>query len=88
MPGFGDVEEWLITEESSGGLDWAYVLHPTGIEVIARSDHERGRLVDWTTDPQTMFSSLPADWRPATAPQPPQTTAPALPANVHAAQRR
>ncbi|MCE7081692.1 hypothetical protein [Streptomyces sp. ST2-7A] len=55
-----------------GDLSWAYVLRPTGIEVIHLTGHgpARGRVVDWDRDPRTRFSDAPRAWRPPSPPPP------------------
>ncbi|MEE1765293.1 hypothetical protein [Streptomyces sp. SP18BB07] len=62
----GDVgpELHTFTEQSSGDLDWGYVLHPHGIEVISLHAEARGPVVGWDTDPRTRFSNSPYRWRP------------------------
>ncbi|MCC3779455.1 hypothetical protein K6I33_005102 [Streptomyces sp. UNOB3_S3] len=72
-----------VTEGSTSGLDWGYILRPHGIEVINRHE-DRGPVVGWKTDPRARFSDSYARWTPdgpvpATAPpravQPPATPA-------------
>ncbi|MEV5506570.1 hypothetical protein [Streptomyces orinoci] len=45
-------------------LQWGYILHPQGIEVISLLHHDRGPIVDWHTDPRTAFSDTPTRWNP------------------------
>ncbi|WP_043267087.1 hypothetical protein [Streptomyces sp. CT34] len=73
-------ERDVITPANCGGLDWGYVLHRQGIEVIALPEEDRGPVVDWNTDPRSRFSDSYALWRPGRpipATVPPRTTAPA-----------
>jgi hypothetical protein len=71
-----------VTEQSVSGLDWGYVLHPHGIEVINLHHDKHGPLVDWSTDARTRFSDNYARWKP-TGPVPtpllPRTAPPAPP---------
>ncbi|MFF2041836.1 hypothetical protein ACFVVX_15515 [Kitasatospora sp. NPDC058170] len=53
----------VITERTSGRLDWAYLLHAHGVEVIGLQDHRRGPVVPWSTDPRGQFTDAPATWR-------------------------
>ncbi|MEV5878061.1 hypothetical protein AB0L75_28310 [Streptomyces sp. NPDC052101] len=69
----------LITPANNGGLDWGYVLHPHGIEVINLLEEDIGPVVDWHTDPRARFSDSVARWRsnrPIPATLPPRTTQP------------
>ncbi|PJN35887.1 hypothetical protein CG747_36410 [Streptomyces sp. CB02959] len=50
-------------------LQWGYILHPEGIEVISLLHEDIGPFVDWNTDPRTAFSDNPARWS-STAPPP------------------
>ncbi|MDF3292416.1 hypothetical protein [Streptomyces silvisoli] len=79
----------LITQATTGGLDWGYVLHPHGIEVIPLSEEDHGPVVDWNTDPRARFSDSYARWkpgRPIPATIPPRATHPqATPAQPAAA---
>ncbi|MGW1194507.1 hypothetical protein ACWD4B_01410 [Streptomyces sp. NPDC002536] len=79
-------ERELITQATTGGLDWGYVLHPHGVEVISCRNHTRGPVVDWNTDPRARFSDTGVLWKPghpipATAP-PRATQPPAKPVTV------
>ncbi|MFF3460313.1 hypothetical protein ACFYXH_39725 [Streptomyces sp. NPDC002730] len=82
-------ERELITKANCGGLDWGYVLHPHGIEVISLSEEDRGPVVDWDTDPRARFSDSYMRWKPGQsvpATVPPRATQPdALPAQPAAA---
>ncbi|MFD3808081.1 hypothetical protein ACFWTC_31815 [Streptomyces sp. NPDC058619] len=68
-----------VHEGGTGGLDWCYVLHEHGIEVISLREELRGPVVGWATDPRTRFSDHPALWQP-TGPVPgrPPQAAPKL----------
>lgn len=59
-----ELEPWIITEKSTGDLEWGYVLHPKGIEVIPLNDEKRGPIVAWDTDPGARFSDSAYRWRP------------------------
>uniref|UniRef100_A0AAU2JXD2 Uncharacterized protein n=1 Tax=Streptomyces sp. NBC_00049 TaxID=2903617 RepID=A0AAU2JXD2_9ACTN len=65
-----------VRERESGGLDWGYVLHEHGIEVISLREELRGPVVGWATDPRTRFSDHPALW-PSTGPVPGRPPQPA-----------
>ncbi|MEV0445830.1 hypothetical protein AB0I84_12485 [Streptomyces spectabilis] len=89
-------EREVITETSSGFIDWAYILHRQGIEVIGLHEAARGPLVDWNTDPRTRFRDSQRLWLPGhsvPAAQPPRTTRvpaapmPASPATKPTARR-
>ncbi|MFI1060518.1 hypothetical protein ACH4TC_01330 [Streptomyces spororaveus] len=53
-----------VREGETGGLDWGYVLHEHGIEVISLREELRGPVVGWDTDPRRRFSDHPALWQP------------------------
>lgn len=76
----------LITQSTSGGLDWGYVLHPHGIEVISLPDADRGPIVEWHTDPATPFSNNGQRWKPDR--RPPIRARPPLPAPSTPARTR
>jgi hypothetical protein len=57
-------------------LQWGYVLHPDGIEVISLLHADIGPVVGWNTHPLTVFSDDPALWS-ANAPVPVVRAAPA-----------
>nr|WP_312026899.1 hypothetical protein [Streptomyces sp. WAC 06725] len=63
-------QRMTVTEESASeqDLQWGYVLHPHGIEVISLHDNLRGPVVSWDTDPRARFSDHPAQWRPSSPP--------------------
>jgi hypothetical protein len=88
-------ERWTVTEKSAKGLDWGYVLHLHGIEVIPLDAEDRGPVVAWDADPRARFSNSTYRWRPghpAPATLPPRATAPstptAAPATARTASRR
>ncbi|MFI0743000.1 hypothetical protein ACH4PU_33755 [Streptomyces sp. NPDC021100] len=75
-------QRMTVTEASTEGLDWGYVLRPHGIEVIHQYE-ARGPVVGWKTDPRARFSDGHARWTPGgpvPATAPPPTTQPAAPA--------
>lgn len=63
-----------VTDTTTSGLDWGYVLHPhVGIEVIPLRQGDTGPVVPWDTDPRTRFSDHQVLWAsnravPATRP--------------------
>ncbi|WP_435218717.1 hypothetical protein [Streptomyces sp. bgisy034] len=72
-------ERELITQDGTGELEWAYVLHPLGIEVIALQAYDRGPVVAWDTDPRSQVTANPSAWHPDTlAPIVAPRTAPRL----------
>ncbi|MEJ8638998.1 hypothetical protein [Streptomyces sp. MS2.AVA.5] len=83
-----------VTDEIAGAQDmqWGYVLHQQGIEVISLLHEDIGPVVDWATDPRTAFSDHPAAWSSLTpAPAirasrstPPQSAPAASPAKAGA----
>ncbi|MFK0121187.1 hypothetical protein [Streptomyces sp. NPDC090994] len=86
-----------VTEQTAADQDmqWGYVLHPHGIEVITVTHAGAGPVVDWMTDPRASFSDHPAHWPaptrlPAsTAPRAPRTAAVGLaPARPRTAAHR
>ncbi|WP_405421499.1 hypothetical protein [Streptomyces erythrochromogenes] len=54
-----------VRDGATDGLDWGYVLHDHGIEVISLNEELRGPVVGWMTDPMAHFSDHPALWPPA-----------------------
>ncbi|MGK4906435.1 hypothetical protein [Streptomyces albus] len=60
-------QRMTVTERTARDQDlqWGYVLHPQGIEVISVTTAHRGILVNWSTDPRTRFSDDPIQWTPA-----------------------
>ncbi|WP_253916137.1 hypothetical protein [Streptomyces sp. MNP-20] len=91
-------EREVITEATanSGAIEWAYVLHSEGIEVISLEAADRGPLVAWNTNPHTLFSNsrhlwLPGHPVPATrlsrSARVPAAAKPASPAAQRAARR-
>ena len=80
----------IYTERTASRLNWGYVLHPHGIEVISMPGVERGPRVAWSTDPRVRLRDTPGLWkpgRPIPATTPPQTAAPA-PASAPAPRAR
>ncbi|MGI5457539.1 hypothetical protein ACQEWB_31105 [Streptomyces sp. CA-249302] len=57
----------LITQDGTDELEWAYVLHPHGIEVIALQTYDRGPVVAWDTDPCSQVTTNPSAWHPDTS---------------------
>ncbi|AZK98665.1 hypothetical protein B7R87_26635 [Streptomyces tsukubensis] len=55
-----------VTETTAADMDlqWGYILHPYGLEVVAVTEYERGPLVRWDTDPLSTISDDPAHWAP------------------------
>ncbi|MEV5449473.1 hypothetical protein [Streptomyces sp. NPDC052535] len=53
-----------VTGETAAEQDmqWGYVLHQQGIEVISLLHEDTGPVVDWATDPRTAFNDHPAAW--------------------------
>ncbi|MGW4197084.1 hypothetical protein [Streptomyces sp. NPDC005004] len=49
-------------------MQWGYVLHPHGIEVISVQHEERGRVIGWDTDPRAAFNDHPLSWSPSAPP--------------------
>ncbi|MGW2137683.1 hypothetical protein ACWCW2_16940 [Streptomyces sp. NPDC001773] len=43
-------------------MQWGHVLHKEGIEVISLLHEDLGPVVDWATDPRTVFNDHPAAW--------------------------
>ncbi|GAB7185635.1 hypothetical protein ATKI12_5466 [Kitasatospora sp. Ki12] len=72
----------IVTEQTTEGLNWAYVLHAEGVEVIGLYEYERGPVVPWDTEPTSVFSDYAGLWSP-TGPLP--VTAP--PSSAAAAAR-
>jgi hypothetical protein len=90
-----------VTDETADAQDmqWGYVLHRKGIEVISLLHEDIGPVVDWSTDPRTVFSDHPGAWSslaPApvirsvrsTPPQSTPATAPAKAGTPRPAARR
>ncbi|MFD7862174.1 hypothetical protein [Streptomyces sp. NPDC059783] len=72
-------ERTLVTQDGIGAEEWAYVLHPHGIEVIALQAYDRGPVVAWDTDPRSRVTANPSAWHPDTpAPVAAPRTAPHL----------
>lgn len=53
-----------VTDETADAQDmkWGYVLHRQGIEVISLLYKNTGPVVNWSTDPRTVFSDHPGHW--------------------------
>ncbi|MFD4555972.1 hypothetical protein ACFWP5_16905 [Streptomyces sp. NPDC058469] len=70
-PGGSPPVRMTVTDETADEQDmqWGYVLRHEGIEVISLLHEDIGPLVDWATDPRTVFSDHPADWS-SSAPAP------------------
>ncbi|SEO73691.1 hypothetical protein [Actinacidiphila rubida] len=51
----------MVFDESSAPdrLEWAYVLRPVGVEVIALTQDTRGPVVGWESDPRASYSDKP-----------------------------
>lgn len=61
----------MVFDESNARdswLEWAYVLRPLGVEVIALTQDTRGPVVGWDCDPLVSFSDEPQLWRPGAPP--------------------
>ncbi|MEU9068995.1 hypothetical protein AB0D60_19175 [Streptomyces sp. NPDC048306] len=61
-------ERLLVTQDGTDELEWAYVLHPHGIEVIALQAYDRGPVVAWDTDPRSRINANPDAWPPDSRP--------------------
>ncbi|WP_240678039.1 hypothetical protein [Streptomyces griseoviridis] len=78
-------ERELITQDGTEDLEWAYVLHESGIEVIGLLAYDRGPVVEWDTDPRSCIIADPGAWNPdSPAPVVPPRTAPRLSATAPA----
>jgi hypothetical protein len=53
-----------VTDETADEQDmqWGYILHKEGIEVISLLHEDIGPVVDWAIDPRTAFNDHPAAW--------------------------
>ncbi|WP_433892590.1 hypothetical protein [Streptomyces sp. CA-111067] len=60
----------MVFDESSAPdrLEWAYVLSPPGIEVIALTEDTRGPVVGWDSAPLLSYSDEPQLWGNRTRP--------------------
>ncbi|NUP20702.1 MAG: hypothetical protein HOZ81_32410 [Streptomyces sp.] len=86
-----------VTDETADQQDmqWGYVLHQQGIEVISLLHEDLGPIVSWATDPRTAFNDDPTAWSsldPAPAVRahrntPPPSTPTTAPARVSASRR-
>ncbi|MEU5898678.1 hypothetical protein [Streptomyces venezuelae] len=61
-------ERLLVTQDGTDELEWAYVLHPHGVEVIALQAYDRGPVVLWDTDPRSRINANPGAWPPDSRP--------------------
>ncbi|MER5538834.1 hypothetical protein [Streptomyces mirabilis] len=43
-------------------MQWGYVLHKEGVEVVSLPHEDLGPVVSWSTDPRTVFNDHPAAW--------------------------
>ncbi|MCZ4102351.1 hypothetical protein [Streptomyces sp. H39-C1] len=90
-----------VTDDTADaqGMQWGYVLHEQGIEVISLYHQDLGPIVKWSTDPRTLFSDDRELWfcdEPApiirsvqnTPPLGPPTSAPAKTGIQRPATRR
>lgn len=66
----GSPPQRMVFDESSAPdhLEWAYVLRPEGIEVIALTQDTRGPVVGWDSGPLASCSDEPQLWRPDVPP--------------------
>lgn len=55
----------MIFDECSAGdrLEWAYMLRPDGVEVVALTEDTCGPVVGWDSDPLASYSDEPQLWR-------------------------
>ncbi|MET8921650.1 hypothetical protein ABZW26_04465 [Streptomyces sp. NPDC004623] len=53
-----------VTDQTADAqdMDWGYVLHRQGIEVISLLHENIGLVVDWSTHPHTPFNDHPGAW--------------------------
>lgn len=53
-----------VTDQTADAqdMDWGYVLHRQGIEVISLLHENIGPVVDWSTHPNTAFNDHPGAW--------------------------
>lgn len=61
----------MVFDESNARdnwLEWAYVLRPHGVEVIALTQDTRGPVVGWDSDPLISYSDEPRLWKPDAPP--------------------
>ncbi|MCX5395632.1 hypothetical protein [Streptomyces sp. NBC_00102] len=56
------------TTADEQGMQWGYVLHTEGIEVISLLHEDIGPVVSWSLDPRTPFNDHPAAWSSLDAP--------------------
>ncbi|MGV9790850.1 hypothetical protein ACWEIK_22325 [Streptomyces sp. NPDC004673] len=48
----------------SADVQWGYILHEQGVEVISLLNADIGPIVGWATDARTAFNDHPAAWNP------------------------
>ncbi|MER5765653.1 hypothetical protein [Streptomyces sp. NPDC002082] len=65
-----------------GWLQWAYVLHPHGIEVLPLSETVTGSVVAWDQDPMAVFPDDVRAWLPGRRTPPPTTVRKPAPAST------
>ncbi|MDQ0790136.1 hypothetical protein [Streptomyces sp. B3I8] len=53
-----------VTDETADKQDmqWGYVLNKEGVEGISLLNEDIGPVVDWDTDPHTVFNDHPSAW--------------------------
>jgi hypothetical protein len=53
-----------VTDETADAQDieWGYVLHKEGVEVISLLHEDIGPIVSWSIDPRTAFNDHPTAW--------------------------
>ncbi|WP_055495478.1 hypothetical protein [Streptomyces sp. TP-A0356] len=59
-----------VTDETADAQDmeWGYVLHKEGVEVISLLHEDIGPIVSWSIDPRTAFNDHPAAWSSRASP--------------------
>ncbi|MFD9069119.1 hypothetical protein [Streptomyces lasiicapitis] len=57
-------ERELITQDSTDDLEWAYILHSYGVEVIGLREYDCGPVVGWDTNPHSRIVTDPGAWIP------------------------
>ncbi|MEC3997159.1 hypothetical protein VSR01_28120 [Actinacidiphila sp. DG2A-62] len=63
----GSPAQRMVIDQSNtrdSDVEWAYVLRPHGVEVIALTQYTRGPVVGWDSDPLGSYSDDPRLWRP------------------------
>ncbi|MFF8925818.1 hypothetical protein ACF1AO_00975 [Streptomyces longwoodensis] len=53
-----------VTDETADAQDmeWGYVLHKEGVEVVSLLHEDTGPIVSWSIDPRTAFNDHPTAW--------------------------